>query len=861
MNGETQPTVAFGEADLNTCAREPIHIPASIQPDGCVLAFGLPGWRLERYSANLAQWLPGMRPRFGLSPDECMGQAAADRLRALSHGLEEGRPRILTNVTLRGGVRCDCVVQRAGSAIVVECEPVACAEKTAALVEGLRAVHEQLHDPADVLSLLRHAIPEMRRIFGYDRAMVYHFAPDWSGKVIVEDRREGLESFLGQHFPSTDIPPQARELYCRSLIRVIGDATFQRVPLHEEAGLPALDMSFMHLRAVSPVHCEYLGNMGVRASMSISLVVDGQLWGLIAFHHYAPRRLPLPARATARMLGEFVALQIIALVRTRRLGLLNSAHGFLSSFLRDAPRVSDISGYFRDRTPELLDIIECDGGGVWIDGSWTARGEGVPPAALAEILRVADARADGQIWYTDRLSHDCPGLGADTHGMAGAMVIPIWPARRDYLVLLRRELVRTLMWGGDPEKTYPSGRLGERLSPRSSFEVWKQDVRGRSAVWSADDVELATQMRTTLLEVMAAAHQQKLREQEQTEATQRMLNDELNHRVKNILAVMQALVTRAPAEGDSITGYSTALRGRIRALSSAHDQALRMDHGATLHDLLAGELAPYASQPGRIMLEGTCLRFGARALTFMALLFHELATNAAKYGALSVPTGAVSVAWEWTGQECHICWCERGGPPVTPPARSGFGGLLIERAIVHDLKGRAERRFLPHGVVVDVTLPGSTVVNAPRAERETAQVAPPPDRRPDGAAPALAGCTVMVLEDEFLVALDMEDMLLAQGVAQVHLVASVEEALALLAAHRVDVALLDVNVAGVTSAPVARTLQASGTPFIFSTGYGGQAPLAAEFPQAHYLEKPVSTRHLLRLVSRMLDHGGAGHPD
>ncbi|MCE2564064.1 GAF domain-containing protein [Komagataeibacter sp. FNDCF1] len=291
MNETARPIVAFGEADLTTCDREPIHIPASIQPAGFVLAFRMADWRLNRYSANVTEWLPAVTPHFGMTLDECMGQGVADSLRSLAHGMEEGRPRVMTDTALRGGVRCDCVVHRVGADIVVECEPAARPEQTAALVEGLHAVHEQLRDPADVLSLLRQAIPQMRRLFGYDRAMVYRFAPDWSGKVIAEDRRQGLESFLGQHFPSTDIPAQARELYRRSLIRVIGDATFQRVAVLEEPGLPALDMSFMHLRAVSPVHCEYLGNMGVRASMSVSLVVDGQLWGLIAFHHYMPRQL------------------------------------------------------------------------------------------------------------------------------------------------------------------------------------------------------------------------------------------------------------------------------------------------------------------------------------------------------------------------------------------------------------------------------------------------------------------------------------------------------------------------------------------------------------------------------------------
>lgn len=844
--------VVFGQADLASCDREPIHVPASIQPAGCVLTFGADDLSLMRYSMNAAEFMGVEGFRLGMSMTECFGANVAERLVVLSRDGSAGRPAIHFDMEFPGGVSRDVAVHRTGHDVVVECERGCAAAVQSHLLTRLRSSLEQLRSPADMETLLRLIASELRRTYEYDRVMVYRFASDWSGKVIVEDRAESLESFLGQHFPSSDIPAQARELYKRSLIRVIGDATYCPVPLVQAPGLAPLDMSFMHLRAVSPIHCEYLANMGVQASMSVSLMVDGELWGMIACHHYAPKALTMVERITAKMLGEFVSLQMVALIRARRLELTNDAHQFLSRFLHDSAGAHGSPGFVRGRVHELLEVVACDGGGVWTEGCWTAEGRSVSEAALPILLARASELPGNQIWHSDHLARDCSDLAGELHGIAGAMVIPIWSQSQDYLVLFRREMVQTVVWGGDPNKTYTTGPHGIRLTPRRSFELWKEEVHEHSSPWTDDDLELAAQLRSALMEVMGASQQQKLQERAQAEAMQRVLNDELNHRVKNILAVVQSLVSRAPTVGDCAAEHVHSLQGRIRALAKAHDQVMRAHSGAALRDLLAAELGPYNDHDGKVVLDGPDLRFTERALTFLALLFHELATNAAKYGAFSVTEGQLFVTWrreDDTG-DWHIRWEERHGPSVAPTQRSGFGSLLIERAIHHDLGGTARRHFLEHGVVVEVSLPAEVSVEAEAQDLTRMPVTPDVRSGESASACSLEGRHILLVEDEFLVVMDVEGALLEAGVNKVHAAASVSEALDILAREAIDVALLDVNVGNETSIPVARALSERGVPFVFATGYSAQMPIIEAFPSVSILQKPYAMPQAVTMLSK-----------
>ncbi|MBB2203914.1 HWE histidine kinase domain-containing protein [Gluconacetobacter takamatsuzukensis] len=853
MTGKDGEQTVFGQADLTNCDREPIHIPASIQPTGCVMVFAENGRSLVRFSRNVADFMKRSALRLGMSLEECVGQDAAARILTLAGTEDTTSPEIAFDVAFPGHQRRDIAVHRAADTIIIEFEDATPPQLHARLSVRQRRLLECARDPEDLLSMLRDVAVSMRQMFGYDRVMVYRFAPDWSGQVIVEDRRDDLESFLGQHFPSSDIPAQARELYRRSPIRVIGDAHYQAVPLIEKPGIAPLDMSFMHLRAVSPIHCEYLLNMGVHASMSVSLIVDGRLWGLIACHHYSPRVLFMAERIAAKMIGAFIGLQTVSLHRSQRLSLSQAAHRFLSRFLHDMPDTLDLLPRAREHLPGLPEIISCDGSGVLTDQGWVSVGLALSEADVRTLVAHAGTAASNQIWQSEWLARDCPALPPSD--LCGAMIIPFSPEQDDCLVLFRREMVQTVVWGGDPAKTYSTGPHGIRLTPHRSFEIWTEEVRHQSSIWSASDCELASLFRSELVEIAARSSWMKLQESLIADRTQRIVNDELNHRVKNVLAVVGSLLGRLPPQQTSAADYRESIQGRIQALANAHDLAVGTTTDASLRHLLATETAPYASGEGKIVLTGPDIRLTEKALTPLALLFHELTTNAAKYGALSTPSGRLSVRWthDALSGTCAIQWQERDGPLVQTPHRSGFGSLLIDRAISHDLQGTTRRSFDPEGVYVEISLPAATVMVVPAdADRP-----PAPSQKPVPAASGrpqdlLRDRNILILEDEFLIAADLEYTLQSQIQAHAFIAPDIRTALDLLKTQTIDLALLDMNVQGVTSTPVAADLAARGIPFAFATGYGKEKSLSPSFSDVPILEKPYAPAEAVSILAALM---------
>ncbi|MFW7268643.1 HWE histidine kinase domain-containing protein [Gluconacetobacter sp. Hr-1-5] len=818
----------------STDGREPSHTPAHVQPNGCLLAFSEAGHCLTRFSANAAASLGLPALRIGMPMTECVGEAEATIL-GLPVREQAGRPGICFDVELIGGLRRDVTVHRTGAEIVVEFEAPTPARLHAHLAARQRMVLECVRDPADIETLLATTAAALRQAFDHDRVVIYRFAPDWSGQVVAEDRKVGVESFLGQHFPASDTPVRARDLYRRLLIRVIGDASARPVPLIEAPGLAPLNMAFMHLRAVSAAHCEYLANMGVRASMFLSLIVDGTLWGLIAFHHHTPRVLCMAERIAAKMLGEFIALQIMGLNRSRRLSRMHDAHLFCSRLIRDASGTAGLAHYVPARLPELLTLLPCDGGGLWTEQRWHASGLALPESDIRRLLECAGTVANNQIWYTDSMTRDCAGFVPSVPDLCGAMIIPVWPGHDDCLVLFRREIVQT---------------VGPRLTLRSGLETWTEEVRSRSASWTADDLELAAQYRAALMEVVALVSQRELQERTQAEAMQRVLNDELNHRVRNILAVIRSLVSRPPDAQDTAFTYRETIGRRIEAFANAHDLAVSGRAGILLHDLLTIELSPYRTATNQISLLGPDIRLSGRALTFLALLFHELTTNAVKYGALSAPAGSLAVTWRHDplSDTCSIRWQERGGPPVRPPERSGFGSLLIDRAVTHDLQGTATRHFDPEGFGLDICLPCAAIVeHLPADDLSSAE------KKNEAAEPAtVKDRTILVLEDEFIIAMELEDVLGMEHGAHVHIASTPRAALDILERYPVDVAILDVNIAGESSLPVARALSERGIPFLFATGYGSASSAMEAFSEVPVLAKPYTMSSVVTALGSVI---------
>lgn len=831
--------------DLGNCDREPIHLPGSIQPHGCLLVCDPEAHRVGSYSANASELLGTAGDPIGLTLPEVVGPEAAHALlNALARSAETNRPGLFLGLEV-GARRFDAAIHGHGGRILVEFEPAAGGDDP---LDVARALISRTRTLQSVEAMARLVPRYLQAILGYDRVMVYRFAEDGSGKVIGEAKRSHLESFLGQHFPAADIPRQARVLYLRNTIRVIADAAGPRSPiLSGPADRDPVDLSFAHLRSVSPVHLEYLRNMGVGASMSVSIVVGDRLWGLVACHHYAPRRLTMAQRVAAELFGDFVSLHLAAILHQRRFDASAEARSLLDDLTSDMVFRETPGEFLAKRLGDMAALVECDGVGLWIEGVWSKEGVTVPAGFVPALVRHLAARGDIEIWATDALSDRIPSAEAFAADVSGVLAVPLSHQARDYLFFFRRELKQTVEWAGDPNKSYEVGPLGDRLTPRKSFAIWKELVDRQAAPWTDFDLDTAAAAQIRLRDVIMRQSEVLAAERQKAEVRQRVLNEELNHRVKNILSLIKSLVNRPVDASLALEDYAAGLRGRIVALANAHDQVIRSDGGGALRQLVEAELSPYARH--QLQVEGPSVGLDARAYSVMALVFHELATNAAKYGALSVPDGTLTIRWSRDRDGCLIRWREANGPPVRAPARQGFGTVLLRRSVPFDLEGRSEVTYDAAGVAASFFIPSKFLTDH-RAEGP-AEPAP----APAGPDFSLAGRSVLLVEDQLVIALDAELMLSDLGAGSVTTAPSVAEALRAIAAAPPDLAILDVNLGSTTSLPVADELKARGVPFIFATGYGDSQMIDPGHRNTPVTRKPYSRETLAgalhELVARL----------
>jgi light-regulated signal transduction histidine kinase (bacteriophytochrome)/CheY-like chemotaxis protein len=787
---------------------------------------------------------------------ELVGESFAHTLRnALSKATDPRRPGLLFNHSLaEGSTRFDVSVHSFEGHSVVEFEPAAALEGAALDIARNLILRTRGRAKLDDLLLITPRL--MRAVLGYDRVMVYRFADDGAGRVVAEEKRTDLESFFGQHFPASDIPSQARVLYLRNTIRVINDANDHGapvVPVLDTKGAP-LDLSYAHLRSVSPIHLEYLRNMGVAASMSVSVIVNGELWGLIACHHYAPKALTLAQRVATEMFGEVFSLRIEAFQRAEALAAATRARAALDWIVSATSAETDVVRFLRDRLDTLQTLIPCDGVGLFIEGEWNGHGVTPPPSRIAAIAEMLRPRSTGPIWATDSLSRELPEAREYLADASGMLAIPLSQLPRDYLFFFRREQIETLNWGGDPNKTYASGPNGERLSPRKSFEMWKEIVHGHSANWTPADRQTAEAARIQLLEIMMRHSEVLASERREADVRQKTLNEELNHRVKNILALIKSLVSQDVGQGRDVEAYAGALKGRIIALSNAHDQVVRSDGGGFLSGLLRAELGPYMTAIRETHIAGPDIVLDARAYSVLALVLHELATNAAKYGALSVSAGRLDVSWKLTESgDCRLLWLETGGPPVTTPSRTGFGTSLIRRSVPFDLGGESEIDFRPQGFSAGLLIPARFFEN--RSAQVGAKMRAPEHITQDSRS--LSNYHVLLVEDQFVIALDAEQLLRENGASEVSIAATPTEAERILSSARPHVAVLDVNLGRTTSLGVAERLLAVGIPFIFATGYGDSRMIPDKFRDVPVVRKPYSARSLVGAVDIVLSRSRA----
>ena len=617
---------------------------------------------------------------------------------------------------------------------------------------------------------------------------------------------------------------------------MIADIGYEPVPLLPglDGGEPPIDMSFAHLRSVSPIHCEYLANMGVAASMSISIVVDGKLWGLVACHHDTPKYVPIPLRVGAELFGQYLSLQIALAERRTEFVAAGIARERIEALSAEFAE-QEIETALRGRLAAFVDLIRCDGIGLWLGGQWSGTGVVPAPEDVDTLVALVDANVSGRLWYTHDLRTLADG-NAFGEEVAGALAIPIG-ASRDFLVLCRSEEAYNVEWAGEPKKI-AGGPSGERLTPRGSFEAWREEVRHQSAPWAKPELVVAEAVRSFLRDVVLRHSEATSEERARDEQRRRLLNDELNHRVKNIITLVKSIAAQTGATATSVQEYSSLLEGRLRALAFAHDQSLG-GSGGDLKVLLEAEASLHrdVATADRVVVEGPPIGLDDRAFGVVALLMHEMMTNAAKYGALSTKQGRLSIRWALDAAgDCAIAWDESGGPTVVVPETTGFGTKLIQSTITHDLGGTVSIDYAPMGVRGIFVIP----VRYLKLFETVTTVEALPVQQPAPEARDIAGLTVLLVEDQALIAMDAEQTLRRLGVLEVSLAANSAEALAILAKGLPDCAVLDLNLGEESSVDIAETLRERGIPFVFATGYRDSVMIPARFCDVPVVVKPIA---------------------
>jgi light-regulated signal transduction histidine kinase (bacteriophytochrome) len=521
-----QPEV---ELDLNACAREPIQIPGSIQPHGVMFVVRDEDGRIDQVSASVQE-------HFGLAPEDLLGQPILSLLdpsesQLLMELFDRAGPESQNGLLTFRGRRCESTVHTLGPLLILELVPDAESSHRRDLYADVRDALADLRNATNIRHLAASAAQHVRRIGGFDRVMVYRFLEDDSGTVIAEDREPSLAPYLGLHYPASDIPAQARALYLKNWIRTIHDAGYQAspmVPLENPTLGEPLDMGRASLRSVSPIHREYLRNMGVVASMSVSLIRENRLWGLIACHHGTPWFEPSDVRAACELIGQIASMQIDTVEAKEEAIYRERAQRLQMELVRRMSEPEGVTQGLQADSSDLLDLVNATGAAVIHSGRITLLGATPTEGQVKGIIEFLKGKCWPEPFATDSLSTHIPEAAAYSSMASGLLAACHSQRTSDFVMWFRPEVVRTVTWAGNPHKPVEP-TPGDRLRPRTSFAAWQETVSGQSRPWRRGELRAATDLRIAIMEreITALNHELELRVAERTEALQKAV-DELN---------------------------------------------------------------------------------------------------------------------------------------------------------------------------------------------------------------------------------------------------------------------------------------------------------------------------------------------
>jgi light-regulated signal transduction histidine kinase (bacteriophytochrome) len=486
--------------DLSACEKEQIHLIDSVQPHGALLVLSEPELKVLQVSPNAISLLNcAHKDLVGQRAEVLFSEESVLLIKKIlnTHASDDFWPVVPCSISvLQSRIHLQGLLHRYQGVCILELEPMSDpnTEELIAFRHWISTDFAQLFAANTMQKLLERCATEIQKMTGFDRVLIYQFDQDWHGSVVAENKQDFMQSYIGHKFPASDIPPQARELYTKNLIRVLASVDAVQSPITPQINPLTgnrLDLTYSVLRSMSPVHIEYLKNMGVSASMSISLMAKDKLWGLIVCHNKTVKTLDFVKRSTCELIGRLLSGLIEQIEKHEitkgqlRLGLE------VEKIIFKLSRSEDLFGSLRQQLSDIIIVPNADGIALISDGTIESCGTTPDEQAIKTLTSWLEEVVQESFFCSEKLSLEHPQWSQIAITASGLIAINISSTSPRWILWFRKEQIKKISWAGNPQKPVEIESKLAPIHPRKSFEIWSESVSGHSLPWKSFEREAA----------------------------------------------------------------------------------------------------------------------------------------------------------------------------------------------------------------------------------------------------------------------------------------------------------------------------------------------------------------------------------